>query len=119
MGARNARRRHQIIQPVEDSLQNTFEMNERLVGSETQHIETLPLEEDVTPTVVSLLPRVLRTVQLDDQLGRQTGEVRNVRSQRVLAPEPHTQLPATQARPQAAFGIRHPTAKRPGIGAGG
>ena len=56
-------------------------------------------EKQVTPCVVSLLIRMLGSINLDNHPGRKTRKISHIRPERMLPAELDTQLLATQPLP--------------------
>ena len=110
--------RRQFSQPVRNRLQHAVQVQEQCIRRKAQHCKPLRPKEGVALQVVVHRVRMLGAVQFDNQLGLQTGKVRHIAVQRMLAAEFHTELPAAQARPQPALGIGHAAAQGGRVAAG-
>jgi hypothetical protein len=99
----------------EKLLDDTLDIFDNIIVPEAQHAKLLRLQPLGTLAVVFHAFRVLAAVKLDDEPGRQAGEVRDIATNRNLAPKPETfELLGTQIAPQAPLGIGRIPAKRAG-----
>lgn len=92
------------LERLRDGLENRVEFLEDLVVPEPQDLEAVLFEPAAPALVVGLLLGVLATVELDDQLLLQAGEVDEEGAEHLLAPELVSEnLSAAQPRPQQLF----------------
>ena len=83
---------------------------------EPQDVKALVEQEGIAPPVVINLLAVLAAIDLDDEPGRDTGEVTDVWTDAVLTPELEAgQLPVAQSIPEPMLGRGRPASHRAGM----
>ena len=81
-------------------------MQQRIVIPVAQHPVSQPLQRCSSRCIVFLPRLMLSAIQLDDQLGLRTHEIRDVAGNGYLAAESEAfQLPPAQVTPDTLFGI--------------
>jgi hypothetical protein len=96
------------VQPAENSSQDSLTFGQCLAIRESQNLKTEVVQRHSATLICIHRFRleVLTTIQLDDQLPFDAGEVREVTAHRLLAPELVAVEPSiAQGLPQTSFGI--------------
>ena len=97
-------------QGIEDYFQHRCGLFEYLVVPESQHSKALQLDIAVTIRIIRVTLEVLSAIELDDQVGFETGEVDDVASDRELpAKAISSKLTAPEVSPEKALGVSCPS----------
>ena len=100
-----------------DRAQDTAGVMQDVLIPEAEHAVAQGFQFCCAFGICSLLPAMLATVQFDDQLRRQAGEVRHIGTHRVLAAEPEPgELLSAQVEPEGFLGIGRIAPQSPGAG---
>ena len=96
-----------VAEVPQDHVADAFEVLENIIIPEPHYGESLAAQERIAMGV-GLRPVVLAAIDFYQQLLLQTGEVDDVRADRMLTSKSAShELPATQALPQLLLGIGH------------
>jgi len=97
-------------QDIEDQFQHCRGLFEYRVVPESQYSKPLQLNMAVTIRIIRVTLEVLSAIELDDQVGFETGEVDDVASDRELpAKAISAKLPAPEVSPEKALGVSCPS----------
>ena len=107
--------RRPALDRCEDRLADTLKVRRNIIIVDAQNLEAASHEHLGSPSIARPLDiaPVRRPIDLDDEPGRETGEIRDRPADRELAAElPAIESAVAQGAPEARFGRRLPVPKR-------